>query len=128
MSVINSNIKTIAFPHSTIHTTISYHQVMLYGREVLVESIIKAVSCLNSSVSDPGLALCASCPVTVLYLDPRPSVIFGSSPGIDQALLVEACKVRVPLLQAEQSTVGGRGCYLLVGDYAALHAQWSRAF
>lgn len=69
-----------------------------------------------------------SCPVTVLYLDPRPSVIFGSSPGIDQTLLVEACKVRVPLLQAEESTVGGRGRYLLVGDYAALHAQWSRAF
>lgn len=76
----------------------------------------------------PGLALRVPCPVAVLYLDPRPSVVFGSSPGIDQALLVEARKVRVPFLQAEESTVGGGGRYLLVGDYAALHAQWSRAF
>ncbi len=77
---------------------------------------------------DAGPALHVSCRVTELYLDPWPSVIFSSSPGIDQALPVEACKVRVPLLQAEESTVGGRGCYLLVGDYAALHAQRSRAF
>lgn len=75
----------------------------------------------------PGSALCVSHPVTVIYLDPWPSVIFGSRPGIDQALLVEAGKVRVPFLQAEESAVGRRGCYLLVGDYAALHAQWSRA-
>lgn len=76
----------------------------------------------------PDLALCVACSVTALYLYPWPSVIFGSGPGIDQTLLVEPCKVRVPLLQAEQGTVGRRGCYLLVGDYTALHAQWSRAF
>lgn len=66
--------------------------------------------------------------IACLYLDPRPSVILGSSPSIDQALPVEACKVGVPFLQAEESTVGRWGCYLLVGDYATLHAQWSRAF
>lgn len=60
-------------------------------------------------------------------LDPRPSVVLGSRPGVDQPLLVEACKVRVPLLQAEESAVSGGGCYLLVGDYTALHAQRSRA-
>lgn len=61
------------------------------------------------------------------YLDPWPSVIFSGGPGVDQTLPVEPRKVGVPFLQAEQSTVGGGGCYLLVGDYAALHAQWSGA-
>lgn len=74
------------------------------------------------------LARRAACSVTVPYLDPRPSVIFGCSPGIDQAFLVEAGEVWIPLLQAEESAVGRRGCYLLVGDYTALHAQWPRAF
>lgn len=78
---------------------------------------------MNAALPWCGLAS----PLTAVYLDPRPSVIFSGGPGIDESLLVEACKVWVPLLQAKQSSVGGGGCYLLVGDYAALHAQRSRA-
>lgn len=61
--------------------------------------------------------------VKVLYLNPRPSVILGGSPGINQALPVEPRKVGVPLLQAKERPVGGGGRYLLVGDDAALHAE-----
>lgn len=62
--------------------------------------------CLGPFVPGPVPALHAPCTVKVLYLNPRPSVIFGSSPGVDQALPVEACKVRVPLLQAKERAVG----------------------
>lgn len=62
---------------------------------------------LGPFVPGPGPALHAPCTVKVLYLNPRPSVILGSSPGIDQALLVEARKVGVPLLQAKERAVGG---------------------
>lgn len=61
--------------------------------------------------------------MNVLYLNPRPSVILGGSPGINQALPVEARKVGVPLLQAEERPVGGGGSYLLVGDDASFHAE-----
>lgn len=78
-------------------------------------------------VPGPGPALHAPCTVKVLYLNPRPSVILGSGPGIDQALLVEARKVGVPLLQAKERAVGGWGRYLLVGDDTAFHAERPRA-
>lgn len=68
-----------------------------------------------------------SCAPWSFYLDPRPSVVFSGGPGVDQTLPVEPREVGVPLLQAEQSAVGGGGCYLLVGDYTALHSQRSRA-
>lgn len=57
------------------------------------------------------------------YLNPRPSVVLGGGPGINQALPVEAGEVGVPLLQAEERPVGGGGRYLLVGDDPALHAE-----
>lgn len=78
---------------------------------------------LGPFVPGPGPALHAPCTVKVLYLNPRPSVILGSGPGIDQALLVEARKVGVPLLQAKERAVGGWGRYLLVGDDTAFHAE-----
>lgn len=68
------------------------------------------------------LALCVA-----LYLDPGPPVVLSGGPGVDQTLPVEPREVGVPLLQAEESAVGGGGRYLLVGDDAALHAQRSGA-
>lgn len=64
----------------------------------------------------------------ICYLNPGPSVILGSRPCIHQSLFVKAGKIGVPLLQAEESTVGGGGGDLLVGDDAAFHTEWARTF
>lgn len=61
----------------------------------------------------------------ICYLDPGPSVIFGSCPCVHQALFVEAGEVGVPLLQAKESTVGGGGGDLLVRDDASFHSEWA---
>lgn len=64
----------------------------------------------------------------ICYLDPGPSVVLCSSPGVHQALLVEAGEVGVPFLQAKEGTVCGGGRDLLVGDDTPFHAQWSGTF
>lgn len=67
---------------------------MLYGTELTATSLKPQQIKRNCNVDHVFVHLCLallrSCPVDVLYLDPRPSVVFGGSPGIDQALLVEA--------------------------------------
>lgn len=69
-----------------------------------------------------------SLPRCICYLNPGPSVVLGSRPGVHQTLLVETGEVGVPLLQAEESAVGGGGSDLLVGDYAAFHAKRTGTF
>lgn len=56
------------------------------------------------------------------YLNPRISIALGCAPGIDKALLVESGEVREPLLQAEQSSMCGGSCYLLVRNDPPFHS------
>lgn len=66
--------------------------------------------------------------VSICYLNPGPSVILGCGPGVHKTLLIQPGKVGVPFLEAEESSVSGGGCYLLVGDDSTLHAQWTGTF
>lgn len=66
--------------------------------------------------------------MSICYLNPGPSVILGCGPSVHKTLLIQPGKVRVPFLEAEESSMSGGGRYLLVGDDSTLHAQWTRTF
>lgn len=62
------------------------------------------------------------------YLNPWPSVIFSSCPGIYKALLIKSSIVGIPLLESKKSSVSRWSCDLLIRYDPTFDSQWPRAF
>ena len=83
---------------------------------------------LSSFWNDSGCFLAVTLSHPICYLNPWPSVIFCSCPGIDKPLLIKTSIVGVPLLKSKKSSVSRWSCDLLIRYDSTFNSQWARAF
>lgn len=83
---------------------------------------------LFSLWNDSGHSLAVTLSHPICYLNPWPSVIFCSCPGIYKSFLIKTCIVGIPFLESKKSSVGRWSCDLLIWYDSTFNSQWAWTF